>query len=249
MTVLPLVIATMLLALFPFSMVFLALYDRLSGSVRSVLLLLWPLPGALALAASETEAPVWLVAWAMLSAVLHAWRGLGACDAREWLGLTAASAWPLLFAGGALDSRAAVVAIGFGLPLLAANIVLDAVERRYGAAHAALDLRLASEAPRLAGLFVVTVLAAAALPVSPSFFAMFSLFGGREGDPVLTPLALLGVWFLWSWSGARLIHVIVPGARRRTAGDLDLTAARMSMAVAALALMGIAGLFMGGLLF
>lgn len=248
MTVLPLVIATMFLALFPFSVVFLTIFHRLSGAVRAVLILLWPLPGAVALVASGTDLPNWLIAWAMLSALTHAWRGLGASDAREWLGLMAVSAWPLLFAGGHSGGNAAFAAIALGVPLLSASLVVDSVERRFGAAHAALDLRLATEAPRLAGLFVVAVMSVAALPVSPSFFAMLSLLGGQMSGTVLTPLALLGVWFFWSWSGVRLIHAVVPGARRRTTRGSDLTARQAHLTYAALVAMGLAGLFTGGIL-
>lgn len=248
MTVLALLLAAMSLTLFPVSLAIAALLDRLSGPWRAAMLALWPLPGALALAGLDSRPPDWLIALAMLSALFHAWRGLGAADAREWLSLVALSAWPMLWAGAQPPDMAVAQALALGLPLAAASLVVDAIERHFGAAHAALDLRLAHEAPRLAGLFFVAVLAATAMPLSPSFFAVLSLVAGQGGGNALTSLALLGVWFLWSWSGARLVHGLVPGASRRVQRGSDVSSRPARAGAGAFAVLAAAGLIFGGIL-
>lgn len=248
MTVPVLVLAAVSLTLFPISLAVAGLLDRLSGPLRAAMLAVWPLPGALALASVDGQPPDWLVAVAMLSALFHAWRGLGAEDARDWLSLVALSAWPLLWAGARPPGMAVAEALALGLPLAAASLVADGIERRFGAAHARLDLRLAREAPWLAGLFVLAVLAATAMPVSPSFFAMLSLVTGQAGGSALTPLALLGVWFLWSWSGARLVHGLVPGASRRVLRGSDVSSRPARAGAGAFAVLAAAGLIFGGIL-
>ena len=238
--------AAVFLPLFPVSLLVERLLGRLEGLARAGLLLLWPLPGALALGGAEGPPPDWLVVFALLSALFHAWRGLGTPDARDWLGLLALSAWPLLWAAAQTQERAVVQALALGLPLAGLSLVLDMVERRFGAVHAALDLRLAAEAPRLAGLVVVAVLAATATPLSPAFFAMLSLVGAQAGEAVLAPLVMLAAWLLWSWSGARIILALVPGPARSAPRGQDLTTAGAWSVYVAYGLLAVLGVFTGG---
>lgn len=239
-------VAVVFLPLFPFGMIAIALMERLSGLPRAALIALWPLPGVWALGALGGAAPDWLVAWAMLSALFYAWRGLAMTDARGWVGFLAVSAWPLIWAMTGTATPPVAVALSIGLPVALASLVVDHVEHRFGAAHGALDLRLASRAPGLAGFLFAALLAAVAVPPSPSFFALLALIGGAGALP--TALAILAVWLLWSWSAARLIQGLVPGAPRRDAVVTDIDPAPRAVLIGALAILGLGGLFIGGLL-
>ena len=246
MEALTLLTAAVFLPLFPLSLLVERLLGRLDGLPRAGLLVLWPLPGALAVGITEGAPPDWLLGFASMSALFHAWRGLGTPDARDWLGLLALSAWPLLWAATQTAETAVVQALALGLPLAGLSLVLDTVERRFGAAHAALDLRLAAVAPRLAGLVVVAVLAATATPLSPAFFAMLSLVGAQVGEFALASPIMLAVWLLWSWSGARILLALVPGPAGHAPRGQDLTPAGAWPAHLAFVLLAVLGVFVGG---
>lgn len=244
MSLVLILVAVVFLPVFPFGMIAMASMERLSGLARAALLALWPLPGVFALAALGGPAPDWLVAWAMLSALFYAWRSLALTDARGWIGFLAVSAWPLIWAMAGTGAPAVAIALSISLPLALASLVVDHVEHRFGAAHGALDLRLASRAPGLAGLLFAALLGAVAVPPSPSFFALLALIG--EANALPTGLAILAVWLLWSWSAARLIQGLVPGAPRRDAVVTDIDPAPRAVLIGALAILGLGGLFIGG---
>ena len=92
------------LPLFPQSMVFNAVLERVGHPLlRSALLLAWPQIGLLALAALDAGPPSWLVVWALASSALYAFRLLAMREMGRWTGFLATSAWALLWlpaAGG-----------------------------------------------------------------------------------------------------------------------------------------------------
>jgi hypothetical protein len=76
-------------------------------------------------------------------------------------------------------------AIGLSLSLLPLVFLLDHLTQRFGIARSGLYPGLCCRLPWLAHLFVLAVLAAIAVPFSPSFFAIAALvFGGAAANAV-----------------------------------------------------------------
>ena len=204
------------LPLYPFSVLFCALFERaISPIVRAALLALWPLPGVFLIAGFRP--PDWSVWWALATAALYGFRLLSVRDMGVWVGFLAVSAWPLcwipLHGDGHGDGRGDAVWLlqsvsGFGAPLVLLALLMSPIESRLGAAYAFLRGGLGRTAPRLAAVLVFCVLAATATPVFPAFFIMLRRLS--DADAVVT-MCMLGVWLLWSWAGARLLQGLVVG--------------------------------------
>lgn len=206
------ILAALFLPLFPLGMAFTSLFGLLRNSwLRVILLLAWPQVGLHFLLLAGSPPPQWLVVWAMLSSLFYAWRALALREAGQWTAFLALSTWPLIWAVPVPVQTTALQVLGLSLPLAVMAIMVGGVERRFGAAHIALDLRLASVAPRLAGLFTIAVFAAIAMPLSPSFFALLALVTAQVPLSLPTVLAVLGAWLLWSWSGMRLVQGMIAG--------------------------------------
>ena len=198
--------AALFLPLFPLSMVFNAMLERLTRPLlRAALLLLWPLPGVYLLLSSSPP-PHWLTLWAALSALLYALRLPAMRDMGVWVGYLATSAWSLQWLGAAEAAYGSV--LGFAAPLALLALLIPPLEARLGAAYTFLRGGLAAAAPRLAGVLVFCVLAAVATPVFPAFFGMLRVL---LAAPAPAALLVLGVWLLWSWAAARLLHGLIVG--------------------------------------
>lgn len=258
-------LAALFLPLFPLSMVF----NRVLASLRpaflkAAVLVLWPQVGVwlLALGAGDGHAlaapPQWLMIWALCSSLLYAWRAIAINEAGLWTGFLASSCWALLWLAGsglgsALYSGAdsgegtgvvglSLMALGFSLPLALLALLTGGIERRFGAAHIRANPGLANTAPRYAGLWVLTLLAALATPVFPGFFIMIAIMTTQaDSGSTLWPLmlaALALIWLLWSWSGARLLQGIVIGeGRQHAVEDMGIFRVRL----AGMTLLGLAG--------
>lgn len=238
--------ATLLLPLFPFSILLVAFFERVNvGRLRAPILLVIFMPGAALLTIADGPPPAWMLAWAMLTAVLYAWRAIALQDVRLWVVFLVVSSGALLWAGAGHDNLI-LKALGFGLPLATMSMLVDLIERRFGAAHIALELRLATLAPKLSGLFVVALLAAIAMPVSPSFFAMIALVVDQASTSVPTTLAILGCWLLWSWSAARIFAGIAVGPRHTRTQDIADSLALLHAAV--FVGLGLIGVLLGALM-
>ena len=241
-------LAALFLPLFPLSIVFNRGLSALRRDwMRALVLLVWPQAGVWILSHAHGAPPGWLNVWAALTALLYAYRALAVREAGRWIGFVAVSAWALLWADPARSHLLAIQALGLSLPLAVAVLVTGVLERRFGAAHTALRLGLATTAPRLAALFVIAILAVVATPVFPNFFILVATVARQA--PVMPAMALtvLAVWMLWAWSGARLVQGLVAGPGRAAPGA-DLTpAAAWAYAALFLGLAG-AGITMGGLL-
>ena len=74
------------------------------------------------------------------------------------------------------------------------------LERQFGAAYIGLYGGLAQRMPRFSGVLVISVLAASATPLFPTFFAM--LYTVIVSQP-LPAVGLTVVWLIWSWAAAR----------------------------------------------
>jgi formate hydrogenlyase subunit 3/multisubunit Na+/H+ antiporter MnhD subunit len=127
------------------------------------------------------------------------------------------------------------------------SLLIGSVESRLGAAHTSLGGGLGSAAPRLAGLFVIGVLAVVATPIFPGFFTMLASVLGQAASAPIAALALVLVWLLWTWSGARLLHGIVVGPPRELTVQ-DMTTTATWGYAAGFIILALVGINLGGML-
>lgn len=235
-----LILAACFLPLFPFSMLFNALFARVPHPLaRAGLLLAWPQIGLWLVQSSGAGVPHWIAPWALATALLYALRALSLRDAGQWIGFLATALGALVW----LQPEAAMV-WAFAAPLAVLALVVGAITARYGAAYAGYPDALAQRSPRLAGVFVVTVLVAIGTPPFSGFFAWVSLV--LAVSPAIA-LGLLGVWLLWSWAAIRLIQGLIVGeAAPETASPDDLGRGPLWLAVLALGGLLVGGLWLAG---
>lgn len=235
-----LVLAACLLPLFPFSMLFNALFARVRHPLaRAGLLLGWPQAGLWAVQASGATLPDWIAPWALATALLYALRALSLRDAGQWTGFLATALGALVW----LRPEATIV-WALSVPLALLTLATGAITVRYGAAYAGYPDALALRSPRLAGVFVVAVLVATGTPPFAGFFAWLSL--ALAVPPGLAP-GLLVVWLLWSWAAIRLIQGLVVGEMvAEAASPSDLGRAQTWAYALALGGVLIGGLWLAG---
>ena len=227
MSILVLIAVALFLPLFPLSMVFSAVFARARWVwLRALLLLAWPQIGLSLVFLTQVQLPSWLLPWGLATAALYALRLLTLRDFNAWIAFIALSAYALLWIGldgGASESMLRLQALGFSLPLVVASAVAGALERRLGAAYSGLHRGLVQRLPRLAGVLALSVLAAIATPLFPSFFAMLATLYQASA---LTSIGVVTIWLLWSWAAARLLEGFLPGVwtRAETPADLGMRA-------------------------
>ena len=239
-------LAGLFLPLFPLSMVFNRLFNRVrSAPLRGLVLLLWPQLGLSLIALAGPAVPAWLVGWALLSSALYAFRALALREVGAWSGFLATSAWGLLWIPAMVGTEAGLLrayALGFSAPLLLLVLLTSELERRFGAAYTDLYGGLAQTLPRLAGVLVVVVLAVIATPLFPGFFGMLAAIVAAAPA---TALGLAVVWLLWSWAGARLLQGLVVGPAGAVAA-MDLSPIVTWAYALALGALIVAGVLLGG---
>lgn len=226
MSWLTLLIVAIFLPLFPFSMLFNGLFGRLrSTTLRILLLLAWPSAGLALLHGLAVTPPAWLHHWAVLTALLYAFRALALRDLSLWLGHVATSAWALLWlpalSAAPGDSLALQVA-AFSLPLALLAWLTGRLEKTYGAAFAGPLAGLASGSPRLSGVLVLTVLAVIGTPMFPAFFALLGMVNELLQRMPMSAVGVVLVWMLWAWAGMRILQGLIVGpATDERRADLD----------------------------
>lgn len=241
-----LIASGLFLSLYPLSVVLGAVHARTRLPVaRFALLLLWPQLGVLLVNVGATPVPQWLVAWALATSGFYALRLLTVRELTRYAATFAASAAPLAWglAGGGADTvSVSLFTLSLTLPIAMLNLLEGAISRRFGAAHASVSVGLASAAPRLATMLSLVVLAAAATPPFPGFFAMLALLTHLEWP---ASLAALGIWFIWGWAAAGLFKHLVAGLPRQdNVDDLSVSASWLSASV--LTAMALATLYLAG---
>ena len=242
------ILAGLFLPLFPLSMVFNQMLVRLRRSwLRALLILLWPQIGVLIISQAGAPVPDWFVTWALLSATLYAYRALTLHEVGLWTGFVATSAWALLWVGTTQQDQLPLQALGLSLPLALMSLLTASLESRMGAAHTSLGGGLGASAPRLAALFVISVLAVVATPIFPGFFTLLATVVGQAATSPISALVLVLVWLLWTWSGARLLHGIVVGPPREAAVE-DMTTMASWGYAAGFIVLALVGIKLGGLL-
>jgi len=207
-----LVLIGLFLPLFPFSMAFNAVLERISHPLlRSALLLAWPQVGLWALSAHTAAIPSWLVLWALATALLYAFRLLAMREMGRWSGFLATSAWAVLWLpayAGIPASQLWTFAAAFSVPLVFLTLLARVLELQFGAAYTGLYGGLARRIPRFSGVLVISVLAATATPLFPAFFAMLHSLIVSQPIPAVV---LMGIWLIWSWASARLLQGLIVG--------------------------------------
>lgn len=217
--------AAIFLPLFPLSMLFNLLYERVhSVIVRSLILLAWPQIGLTVIFAFELTSTSWILAWALLTSLLYALRALALREVGLWTSFIGTSSWALLWllsGNGAELFELRVLSLGISVPLVLMALLGAGLEQRFGAAYLGLYGGLAESIPRFSGVLVAVVLAIVATPVFPAFFAMLTMI--IHTTPVSPGIAMgVGlVWILWSWAGARLLQGLIVGPKRGTVSDLS----------------------------
>ena len=239
------------LPLFPLSMVFNHLLDRVSLSlVRIGLLLLWPQMGlALFFLLEGNGVSLWVVSWAVLTALLYGFRLLTQRDVHGWVGFLATSTWSLLWLLLATETHTtlAIHALGFSIPLILVALLAIALQNRFGAAYTHLYGDLATTMPRLAGLLVFSTLAATATPIFPAFFSMLKIVSLLIINPLIAVIALL-TWLSWSWAGIRLLQGLLVGPAHPACQVKDLHRGSGWLFTLILVLLAASGLFVSGTL-
>lgn len=214
MDVLTLLLVGLFLPLFPLSMVFNLLLARADEvRIRAALLLLWPLAGVGLLALTDTAVPGWLMVWAAATSALYAFRALALRDLGLWIGFLATSSWSLLWLAAAADSASLpyVQALGAGVPLMLLTLLGAGLRQRFGAAYTGLYGGLTEAMPRFSFALVLVVLAVVATPLFPGFFALLQTLVHLSASGPGIAVAVVLVWLLWSWAGARLLQGFLVG--------------------------------------
>ncbi|ABE64919.1 conserved hypothetical protein (plasmid) [Nitrobacter hamburgensis X14] len=222
-----LLLALILLPLFPLSLLANAALQVLPLWLRVPALLALPAAGALLLA--QTTAPPAPLATALqvlaaFTALLYAWRLLAVREVFIWARLQATSAWPLVWLAwlhGMSGEALVLVALAVTIPAAVLMILGCSLSRRLGGAYLGLRGRIGPAWPRLTGVFVVALLAAMAAPPFPGFFAMLAVLQQISAGLAAVVLA---VWLLWSWAAAVLWqHALFGDEWPRAVGTVDLS--------------------------
>lgn len=243
-------LAGLFLPLFPLSMVFNALFNRLRQVVpRCILLIAWPHIGLAIIHTTDTNIPTWVIVWALVTSLLYALRMLALRDVGQWNSFLATSMWAMLWltATDMNQSMQHIYALGITAPLVLLALLSAGLEKRFGAAYTDLYGGLALSMPRFSGVLVVVILAAIATPLFPSFFIMLKLILDTSVVMPIATFALLAVWLLWSWAGVRLLQGLIVGpASQGEADDFNLISC-WSYVIVLIALM-LSGVYLSGLL-
>lgn len=210
-----LLLAGFFLPLFPMSIVFNLVFQRINAAwIRVIVLLVWPLPGLWLIESSSLQVVDALVFWALFTAILYGFRTVVIKELSVWTGFIATSAWSLLwvaeYLGAKLDDLI-MHAFAFSLPLVLLAILVARLERQYESAYVGVITGLAQEQPRMTGIFVVVMLAVIGSPLFPSFFSLLSNINNVVMVMPSIALAIVLLWLLWSWSGIRLLQELVVG--------------------------------------
>ena len=249
----PLIIllAGIFLPLFPMSMVFNAILDRITHSLlRLLLFITWPVIGLFVVLDRNLVLPDWLLALALSTSALYAIRLLTLREVNQWSGFLATSLWSLLWLPMMLETPSEMLygyAISMSTPLVLLVLLSAGLEQRFGAAYMGLYGGLARTIPRFAGVLVIVVTAAIATPLFPTFFIMLEMVVKTISTTPIAAAVLLLIWLFWSWAGARLIQGMIVG-RASTVRIADMEITTISLYSLVLLALVIAGIYLSGVI-
>jgi len=245
------VFAALFLPLFPLSMVFNAVYQRISMPfLRFILLIIWPLPGIWILQKLSAPLPEWLMYFALATALLYAFRAVAVKEVGMWNGFLATSAWSLcwiIFIASNGDEELSFHILAFSLPLALMSLLVGEIVHRYESAYAGIVSGLAQSQPRLSGVIIIVMMAAIASPLFPGFFSMLQIITSLVMTYPVLAAGLLLLWLIWSWSGIRLIQELLVGPALPIQYR-DISRARAMAYGVLIVLLLFSGLFLSGVL-
>jgi hypothetical protein len=244
-------LAGIFLPLFPLSMVFNAILDKITHSgLRLLLFLAWPLIGLFIVLDRNLALPDWLLPLALSTSALYALRLLTLREVNQWSGFLATSIWSLLWLPMMQETPSELLygyAISMSVPLVLLVLLSAGLERRFGAAYIGLYGGLARTTPRFAGVLVTVVAAAIATPLFPTFFIMLDMIVKTISATPLAATVLLLIWLFWSWAGARLIQGLIVGRTSTIKiADMEITSVGL-YSIVLLALVG-SGIYLSGVI-
>lgn len=244
-----LLFAALFLPLFPLSIVFNDLFDRIRlQSLRAVMLLIWPQVGIALIYNANIEIPSWLVLWALATALIYAFRALVLREVSLWISFLATSTWATLWLVMDLNTSQidmVLYALGYSVPLVILTLLCGELEKRFGAAYTGLYNGIAETLPRLSGVLVFAVLAIIATPLFPAFSAIIAAFINLTANSFTAALTLSLVWFIWGWASARLLQGLIIGEPKTQSVD-DLCIGRTWLYALVLIALMIGGIYMVG---
>ena len=244
-------LAGIFLPLFPMSMVFNAILDRITHRwLRLLLFLTWPLIGLFIVLGRNPVLPDWLLALALSTSTLYALRLLTLREVNQWTGFLATSLWSLLWLPVMLQTPSALLygyAISMSAPLVLLVLLSAGLEQRFGAAYMGLYGGLARTIPRFAGVLVAVVTAAIATPLYPTFFIMIEMVTRTISTTPSAAAVLLLIWLFWSWAGARLIQGLIVG-RASTVRIADMEITTIGLYSLVLLALLVAGIYLSGVI-
>jgi len=238
-------LAGIFLPLFPMSMVFNAVLEKIEQAwLRVLLFTAWPLCGVAIVSYSGVMLPDWVMPLALVTSCLYALRMLSLREVNQWTGFLATSLWSLLWLAVISDKPDMLLygyAISMTVPLILLIMLSAGLEQRFGAAYTGLYGGLARTIPRFSGVLVTVIVASIATPFFPTFFIMFDMVVNTISVTPVAAMTLLLIWLLWSWAGARLIQGLIVGrASNIKIADIDmLTISFYSGVLLALAIAGV----------
>ncbi len=244
-------LAGIFLPLFPLSMVFNAILDKIAQSwLRLLLFLAWPLVGLFIVLDRNLVIPDWLLPLALTTSALYALRLLTLREVNQWSGFLATSLWSLLWLPMMQETPSALLygyAISMSVPLVLLVLLSAGLEQRFGAAYLGLYGGLARTIPRFTGVLVTVVAAAIATPLFPTFFIMLDMVVKTVPATPLAATVLLLIWLFWSWAGARLIQGLIVGrASIVKVADMEITTIGLYSVVLLMLVVG--GIYLSGVI-
>ena len=208
-------LAAIFLPLFPLSILFNVLFARTGSNwLRILLITVWPVTGVYIIVLLGENPPQWIVVWAALTALLYAFRSLVMRELNRWTAYMATSSWALLwlvFLPQSESSAQWLIATALVTPLIFMVWLTGRFEKRFGGVYTGLINGLAINTPRMATLLVFVVLAVIATPLFPGFFALLGMVNKLLPVIPLVAIGVLMVWFLWTWSGIRILQGLMVG--------------------------------------
>lgn len=209
------ILAALFLPLFPLSMVFNGIYQRISMPLlRFTLIIAWPFPGVWILQNTNTQLPEWLIYWALATSLLYAFRAVAVKEMAMWSGFLGTSAWALswiIFIAGYDANELVFHVLSFALPLAVMSLLVGEIVHRYHSAYVGIVSGVAVAQPGLSGLIIMAMMATIASPLFPGFFSMLKIITSQVIAYPLVAVGMLLIWLIWSWSGIRLLQELLVG--------------------------------------
>ncbi len=212
MSTLEILLLAVLLPLFPASMLFNLLEQRIAAPQgKAVLMLAWSQLAAWAAQQIQTTPPDWVLYWALATAGVYAFRALVLNELTTWSAFLFVSLLALFWLQPVPEHSQwlhPLQALLLTAPATLLNLLAASLKNRFGTTYLGLVHGLVHGWPRLAALMVACVLAIMATPPFPGFFFLLEQLGSLD-----LPMAggVLLVWYLWGWAGLRLLQRLVLG--------------------------------------